>query len=244
MPSGATNDRWASAALGPGVPAGSLHWFRHARPQDTPLVGVPGAITKGAPMTFGEVSGNRARAKEPGFTLVELLTVLVFVGLLISIAAPVLNPGRWRADSAVQELMVGLNAAQRLAVLRQHDVVVTFLVDERRISVHRDADNDGTLDAGEDARVIELPETIGFSRGDAPPIGGAADDVTFAVVGGGHRLVFHQNGSASESGTAYLRPVEGSMSVDAESSRAISIERATGQVRCFSYRTRDWVTSC
>jgi len=195
-------------------------------------------------MGFGEATQDKRRARRAGFTVVELLIVLVLVGLLISIAAPVINPGRWRADSAVQELMIGLNAAQRLAVLRQHDVVVTFQVDERRIAVHRDADNDGTLDTGEDTRTIELPETVGFSRGGAPPIEGATDDVTFATGGGDPRLVFHRNGSASESGTAYVRPVEGSMSADAESSRAVSVERATGQVRCFSYRTGAWVTSC
>ena len=68
--------------------------------------------------------------------------------------------------------------------------------------------------------------------------------MTFEVAGSGPRLVFHRNGSASESGMAYVRPVVGSMSLDAESSRAVSIERATGQVRCFSYRTGAWVTSC
>ena len=195
-------------------------------------------------MTFGEPSRSRGSGSKAGFTVVELLAVCALVGLLISIAVPALEPGRWRADSAVQELMFGLIAAQRLAVLRQHDVVVRFLVDEGRVSVHRDADNDGTLDANEDARIIELPETVGFSRGTAPPIDGAVDDVTFEDGGGTPRLVFHRNGSASESGMAYLRPVVGSMSLDAESSRAVSIERATGQVRCFSYRTGVWVTSC
>ena len=179
-----------------------------------------------------------------GFTLVEMLIVLALIGLLVSIVAPMFNPGRWRSDSAVQELMVGLNAAQRLAVLRQHDVIVTFLVDERRLRVHRDADNNGTVDAGEDIRVIELPETVGFARGPAPPIDGVTADVSFAEMDGEPRIVFHRNGSASESGTAYLRPVQGYMSTDVESSRAVTVERATGQVRCYSYRTGSWAVSC
>jgi len=62
-----------------------------------------------------------------------------------------------RADSAVQELTLGLNAAQRLAVLRQHDVVVRFLLSDRLVRIHQDEDNDGTEDDGEDTRVIELP---------------------------------------------------------------------------------------
>jgi prepilin-type N-terminal cleavage/methylation domain-containing protein len=179
-----------------------------------------------------------------GFTIVELLVVLTLAGLIMAIAAPILEPGRWRADSAVQELMVGLNAAQRLAVLRQHDVIVTFLLNERLIRVHRDADNDGAVDPGEETRVIELPETVGFSRGSVPPLEGISDDVSFAVNGGGPRLVFHRNGSASQWGMAYLRPVEGSMSADVEAVRAVSVERATGQVRCYSYRTGSWETSC
>jgi prepilin-type N-terminal cleavage/methylation domain-containing protein len=179
-----------------------------------------------------------------GFSLVELLFVLALLGLLISMVAPLINPGRWRADSAVQEVMVGLNAAQRLAVLRQHDVVVTFLVGDRRLRVHRDANNDGVVDGGEDTRVIVLPETVGFSRGSAPPIEGISDDVSFASDDLGPHVVFHRNGSASESGTAYLRPVEGSLASDVEAARAITVVRATGQVRCYSYRTGSWEGSC
>jgi prepilin-type N-terminal cleavage/methylation domain-containing protein len=197
-------------------------------------------------MALRALSHNPAKKVDGrhGFTIVELLIVLALVGLLTSIAAPMLNPGRWRTDSAVQELMVGLNAAQRLAVLRQHDVIVTFLVDERRILVHRDSDNDGAIDTDEDSRVILLPETVGFSRGQAPPIDGVGNDISFAVSGAGPQLVFHRNGSASASGTAYVRPVEGPMSLDVEASRAVSVERATGQVRCFTYRTRSWESSC
>ena len=169
---------------------------------------------------------------------------MVLLGLILSFAVPQFEPGRWRADSAVQELMISLNAAQRLAVMRQHDVIVTFLPSERRIRVHRDADNDGTVDVDEDSRVVELPETVGFARGSTPAIDGITADVSFTDPGSGPQLVFHRNGSASESGMAYLRPLEGSMSTALESSRAVSVERATGQVRCFTYRRGSWESAC
>jgi hypothetical protein len=38
--------------------------------------------------------------------------------------------------------------------------------------------------------------------------------------------------------------MEGSMSLDVEAVRAIAVERSTGVVRCFSYRTTDWEGSC
>ena len=179
-----------------------------------------------------------------GFTMIELILVLAIVSVLASFAAPVINPGRWRSDSAVQEVMVALNAAQRLAVLRQHDMIITFRVNERLLRIHRDVDNDGVVDTGEDMRVVELPETIGFARGSSAPIDGASDDVSFTDTGAGPALVFHRNGSASEAGAAYLRPMEGSLAHDSEATRAITVERATGQVRCFTYRTGSWEASC
>lgn len=185
---------------------------------------------------------NRRR----GFTMIELVVVLVVAGVLTSIAAPMLSPGRWRADSGVQEVMAALNAAQRLAVLRQHDVIVTFLLPEGAMEVHRDEDNDGAVDAGEDVRLVELPETIGFGLDGTTSMSGdpASSTATFADAGAGPSVAFRRNGSASEAGRIYLRPLRGSMSEDAEASRALTLERSTGELRCFSYRTGAWEPSC
>jgi hypothetical protein len=131
-----------------------------------------------------------------------------------------------------------------MAVLRQHDVIVTFLTTERRIRIHRDMNNDGATDAGEDVRVVELPETIGFGQAAAPNLASGPGPVTFAELDDGPTLVFHRNGSASESGAAYLRPVEGSMSLDVEAVRGLTVERSTAQIRCFSYRTGSWESAC
>lgn len=181
-----------------------------------------------------------------GFTITELIVVLAMAGVLTSIAAPLVTPGRWRADVGVQEVMAGLGAAQRLAVLRQHDVIVTFVLDERSLRVHRDGDNDGVVDTGEDVRLLQLPETVGFGLGSTPAIGAdpSTATATFDDEGAGPRLVFHRNGSASEAGRIYLRPLEGSQSTDAAGARALTVERSTGEVRCFSYRTGAWEAEC
>jgi prepilin-type N-terminal cleavage/methylation domain-containing protein len=187
----------------------------------------------------------RARYRR-GFTITELIVVLAVAGVLTSIAAPLVTPGREHADVRVQEVMAGLGTAQRLAVLRQHDVVVTFLLDENALRLHRDGDNDGVVDAGEEVRLLQFPENVGFGLGSTPAIGAdpATATATFDDDGSGPRLVFHRDGSASEAGRIYLRPLEGSRSTDASGARALTVERSTGEVRCFSYRTGSWEAEC
>lgn len=179
-----------------------------------------------------------------GFSLAELLFVVVIIGILASVMAPLFAPGRWRADGAVQEMAVSLNAAQRLAVLRQHDVVVRFLLTDRAVRIHQDANNDGVEDAGEQIRVQELPETLGFGSGTVPTLPQGAGPVSFPLRAGNPTLVFHRNGSANATGAVYLRPQEGSLSGSPQAVRALTVERATGEVRCFSYRTGAWEGSC
>lgn len=184
------------------------------------------------------------RLPRGGFTIAEMVLVLVIVGVLTGIMTPLFSPGRWRADSAVQELSMGLNGAQRLAVLRQHDVVVTFVLSDREVVIHQDANNDGTRDQGEDIRTIQLPETVGFGSGGAPLLRHLAGPVSFGTSGSDPTLTFHRNGSASASGIVYLRPLEGSLSASPESVRALTVERATGEIRCYSYRTGSWEDAC
>lgn len=190
---------------------------------------------------------NRGPASQPpsfGFTIVELTMVLVLAGILMSIMAPVLKPGRWRADSAIQQLTLGLNAAQRMAVMRQHDIVVTFEVTKDQVRVLQDQNNNGKVDAGESWSVIELPETIGFGMGGAPALSEGPGPVSFNDDGNGPTVTFHRNGSASQTGAAYVYPVRGSLSGGTEGVRALTVERATGEVRCYSYRSGSWEEAC
>lgn len=184
------------------------------------------------------------RLHSHGFTLVEVLFVMVILGILTSMVTPLFSPGRWRADSAVQELAVGLNAAQRLAVLRQHDVVVRFSLSQRSVLILQDANNNGAQDPGEGIRTLDLPETVGFGSGSVPNLPEGAAPVSFPIRAGDPTLIFHRNGSANATGALYLRPLEGEMSGASQGVRALTVERATGEVRCFSYRTGSWEDAC
>jgi Tfp pilus assembly protein FimT len=170
--------------------------------------------------------------------------VLVLAGILMAMMAPVLKPGRWRADSAIRELTLSLNAAQRLAVMRQHDIVATFEVTENKVRVLQDQNNNGVADPGESWSVIELPETISFGMGGAPALPEGPGPVSFRDNSDGPTVTFHRNGSASETGAAYVYPARGSLSDGTEGVRALTIERATGEIRCYSYRSGSWEAAC
>ena len=68
-----------------------------------------------------------------GFTLFELLVVLVLVALTAAVSAPLLLKGLGRAEArgAAQDVAAALRRARSEAVVRNSDVVLTVDVDER-----------------------------------------------------------------------------------------------------------------
>jgi type II secretory pathway pseudopilin PulG len=163
------------------------------------------------------------------------------VAVLVGVVMSRVDRERARLDSQVQVLGLAMNAAQRDAVLRQHDVRIAFDVGGRRVRVHRDTNNDGIVDLGERETVIALDDDVLFGLAGADPLSWGPGPVTFAAGPGGHpTLTFHRNGSASEFGAVYLS----SRKAEAGYDRALAVERATGEVRCHSHRTGTWELAC
>ena len=52
--------------------------------------------------------------------------VMVLIGILAAIAYPAIDSMRYNAESAMMQIGTALQAAQREAVARQHDVLVIF----------------------------------------------------------------------------------------------------------------------
>lgn len=186
------------------------------------------------------------RKSERAFTLIELLIVLAMIGIVAAMAVPRLDFTRYRVDSAMQGIGTTMLVAQRLAVTRQHDVIVKFDLPGAALIVHEDADNDGVVVAGERVRRFPLGEHIVFGRGGAPPgpIPGSGNEVTFTRrVGGMPAVVFHRNGSASEAGGFYLTSKRAVSSPGYETdARGVEVERGTGRVSWYRYTSSGkWV---
>lgn len=192
----------------------------------------------------GVRKGDRVPAPQVGFTLIELLTVLAVAGILMLIAAPRIDVERFQLDAAMRELGSGIAAARGRAILRQHDYVLMFREDG--FVLLYDENNNGETDAGEERRAVQLPERVKFDRGGATPILGLTEAVSFTKRAEQlPALTFHRNGAASEEGVIYLTSFRGAGGDNnSQDTRALQIERATGRVRCFTYRTLAWQEGC
>src|SRR4051812_10930476 len=93
---------------------------------------------------------NRSRPKtRRGFTLAELMVVVVITGMMITLAIPRVDTTKWRADAIATIVRTTLQYAQRQAITRQHDMVVSFDTTGDRIRTFWDANNSGTLNSSE-----------------------------------------------------------------------------------------------
>jgi Tfp pilus assembly protein FimT len=170
-----------------------------------------------------------------------MLTVIVIIGIMTSIAIPRSRLTTYRASSGAQVVATTLVYAQRQAISRQADTRVAFDVANNELRIHEDADNDNVIDANERVTMAALPEGITFGRGSAParPMGGAA--VNFTRTQGMLPIVtFHRDGSASENGGVYVTTIDGLSVGRTEDVRAVEVSRATGRAAWFSYATGAW----
>jgi len=181
-----------------------------------------------------------------GFTLIELVMVMVLVGIMVGIVAPLIRPESFRLDSAVIEVGSSFTAQQRNAVLRQHNVVVAVDTAQRRLRVHYDINNDGELGTDEQWYVVELGDGVTFGRGGAPARPMSGKTVSMEKKQDGFpAITYRRNGSASEEAIIYVTSDRAALaSAFPEDARAIEIERATGRVSCYSYKSGAWLHSC
>ena len=184
-----------------------------------------------------------------GFTLVELVVVVVMAAIVAGIAVPVVNIARFRTDSSVLELFSTLQASQRMAVLRGHTITVALDLEGDRYRIHNDENNDGIIDVGESIRWVPLGEGVTFGRGGAPRLNGAPD------VEGAHTFTrrqgdfpafsFRRNGSGTEEGALYITSGRSATSgAFPEETRAVALSRATGRVSCFRNGADGWREGC
>lgn len=191
---------------------------------------------------LGGPGAARARRPPGGFSLIEMIIVMVVIGLLVGIAAPRIDVVKYRLEAGMQGVGMTLLSAERQAITQQHDVVLTFDVPGGVIHIFDDNNNNGIRDAGERERGLTLAEGVVFGRAAAPARPMGAGPVTFTkTINGLPALVFHRDGSASEAGGFYLTSTRAVASGQhLEDTRSVEVERATGRATWYRYGPPAW----
>ncbi len=182
-----------------------------------------------------------------GFTLTELMIVVVMIGLIVAFVAPRIDFEHYQVDGGMQAVSTALMAAQREAVAKQHNVAVMFDQSNSTLRILYDLDNDNTIDVNERLRVLSLDSHVLFGRANATPLpqlGGGPISFTRTIGGGGGlpAVIFHRNGSASQSGGLYLTSVRANAGVleHQRDTRALELFRATGRPEWYRYDGTNW----
>lgn len=182
------------------------------------------------------------RYDHTGFSLIEVLTLLVVLGIVTSIAVPRLDVQRYQIEGAMQSVGSTLLTAQRAAVQRQHNVIVSFDAANSRIRIHGDVDNDRAIDQGEPVRWEALGDGVRFGRAGAPALFGAEAAISFSLRQNGlPAVVFSRNGAASEEGGFYLTSARALRDAAyARDTRALRIDRSTGRAGWYRLNGTQW----
>lgn len=173
------------------------------------------------------------------FTVIELMIVLAIIGIIAAFAYPKVNFTQFRVDAAARTLRVSLQNAERLAVTRQYDVVVSFDTANRRIRILEDNNNNATVDPGEHVVFTPLEDSVHF----AIPPAGVSGSATSAVNGSSIRtvdhmptLIFHRDGAASSDADIYIT----SKRAINDDFRCVRVIQSTGRTLWWRYLNGTW----
>jgi hypothetical protein len=142
-------------------------------------------------------------------------------------------------DAAARTTHAAVQQAQRLALTRQFDVIVSFDRATRRVRIAEDANNDGAIAPDERVRWRALEDSARFEDPPQAVNGGGAvaiDGDNLRPVDGMASITFRRSGSASSELEVYL----GSKRGDSDDYRAVQVSRATGRVEWFKYVGGQW----
>jgi prepilin-type N-terminal cleavage/methylation domain-containing protein len=189
-------------------------------------------------------SSARNSFLRPAFTLAELMVVVVISGIMVALAIPRIDTTKIKADAIATIVRTTLQYAQRQAITRQHDMVVSFDTTGERIRTFWDADNSGTITGTErvtwrglDVGILFTDPAVNGVSGTSihVPVSGAA----IATLSGFPTITFHRDGSASTDAEIYIK-------VAAHGPpwyRAITLTQSTGRIDWYRLNaaTSKWI---
>ena len=188
--------------------------------------------------TSTQMRTGRDRTRR-AYTALELIIVLAILGILAVMSIPKANVAQFRVDSGARLVRSVLQRAQRLAITRQFDVIVSFDVWKNRVRLVEDVNNNSRVDAGERVVWRSLEDSVHF----AIPPRGINGSATAPVVGsslktidGMPSIIFRRDGAASTDLEAYLT----SKRALGSDYRGVQVVQSTGRTDWFRYLRAAW----
>jgi Tfp pilus assembly protein FimT len=170
-----------------------------------------------------------------GYSIGELLWVIVILSIVAGLAIPRLDWMKYRVSGESRNISLQVTYAQRLAVSLQHNVQVTIDHAGRRLIVDEDKNNDGAFTSNERRRVIQLDDGVNFERNSAPDLPSPAPTTEL------YTIIYRRDGSSDQSGIIFMNTLRGVNMGNNNDARALEITRATGRASVYSYATGSWV---
>lgn len=174
-----------------------------------------------------------------GFTLIEIMIVIALIAIVSTIALPKLNLERFRVDAGARLVRITLQAAQRQAVARQFDVVVSFDLANNTMRVLEDNNNNDAVDPGEHVVWHPLEDDVRFATppvGIDGPVGAPIGGANVRTIDGMPSIVFRRDGAASTNLEVYLTSARG----EPDDFRAVRVVQATGRTEWQKYVGGAW----
>jgi prepilin-type N-terminal cleavage/methylation domain-containing protein len=191
---------------------------------------------------FAERDALLYEGTRAGFSIVELIVVMAMLSIVAAMGLPRINTVKYKADAAAQLTRTLLQNAQREAITRQSNVILSIDTATNRIRVVQDYNNNDTLNVTDRVVWRHLEEGARF----APPVMGrvGGGSLSAPIAGSSLRtvsslpgLIYRRDGSASSDIEIYLTMRQG---VTTEY-RAVTVAPATGRVDIYRYSGSAWV---
>jgi prepilin-type N-terminal cleavage/methylation domain-containing protein len=178
-------------------------------------------------------------SRRSGFSMVELAVTITILGIVVAIGAPKLDTNRLKSDAASRQVAMQLMLAQRTALQKQCNVIVSFDVANNRVLVTEDRNNSQSVDAGDVQKSTTFDAPAKFVASPVP-LEGLSNAVSIPrvrTVSGLPSIIFRRNGAASSDVSVFMTAKQ----TDPRALRGITVTQSTGRVESFKFNGTAWV---